>query len=649
MNGPLNMSSDSPSVRSSGPWLILPMVTAAAVLAATKLGYHSSFMSAFTLKWLVVALLLGGGAFLSTVLEALVGLMVGAAAIAAAVYIDEILSALQFHASAGELIKYEAWHLVLCALCLATAAIGLQGVLPRNPLTKSPIAIGLSAAGAVAVLGMLVPPSGLSFSGWNRLSSFGAGTFSWLVFLALMGFLLVAVPLHRSHLSRWVVAGVGASLLVDLVISQATNARQSFVFYGKPGPLVAVGVLGVVGVSIASFLTSTEIDDTVRTSAPTIPTVGGGFSGFGSVPTPSPMGQVGSVGLASVGPPSSYGSIGARFGAMLIDGFVSFVFLVPGYALSFASLSTARGGSQKALSLLALLLIMAGPIANLILYCTNVGRRGQSWGHRACGVRVVDAVTGGPIGAGRAFGRLLMRAIAALPCYLGLIWALWDPQRRGWHDMVARTVVVPASTALADGAPQMSAAPSIPPSPLMGSNPIPAWSVGAQAPPPTGMPSLLPQQPVESTPPSYEPSPAMQQVPMTVAQAEQPTVNHSFNPPPAARPILPKIGLVLRFDSGDEAVLNGTVLIGRDPAAGIGDDGVGLIRITDPTMSVSKTHMAIGIGGGEAWVEDRHSTNGVSVVRPRGETVRVDAGRRALVPVGGKVHFGDRWVEVQQR
>jgi uncharacterized RDD family membrane protein YckC len=644
------MSSESPSARARGPWLILPVTTAVAVLAATKFGYHSLLMSAFTLKWLIVAALIAGGAFLSSVLEASVGLMVGAAAIAAAVYADEIFSSLQFHESAGALVKYEVWHLVLLALCLATVAVGLQGALSRNPVTRPPVAIVLSAAGAITVLGLLIPPSGSSFSDWNRLSRPGAATFSLLVFLALMGFLLVAVPLHRSQLSRWVVAGVCAPLLVDLVVSLATSNTQqspiysglSLVFFGRPAPLVVVGILGVVGVAIVSFLTSTEIDDAVRSSTPAVVAVGGNFPGFASA---SPSAAVGLVGVGSVGPPSTYGSIGARFGAMLIDGFISILFLVPGYGLVFLALSANVGPSR----LLAPLLILVGPIVNLILYCRNVGRRGQSWGHRACGVRVVDAVTGGPIGVGRAFGRLLMRAIAAIPCYLGLIWALWDPQRRGWHDMVARTVVVPASTALADGVPQMSAAPSIQPPPLMGSNLVTAWSVGSQAPSPSGMPSLLPQQQVVSTPPSYEPSPAMQQVPMIVAPAEQPTVNHSFNPPPAARPILPKFGLVLRFDSGDEAVLNGTVLIGRDPTTGIGDDGVGLIRITDPTMSVSKTHMAIGVGGGEAWVEDRHSTNGVSVVRPQGETLRVDAGRRALVPVGGKVHFGDRWVEVQQR
>jgi uncharacterized RDD family membrane protein YckC len=636
MSEGLNMTSDSPPARVAGPWLILPLVTAVAVLAATKFGYHSSLLSAFTLKWLFVALLLGCGAFLSTVVEASVGLIVGGAAIAAAVYVDEILTALQFHGSAGELVKYEAWHLALCALCVGTAAVGLQGTLPRNPITKSSIAKGLSAAGAITVLGMLVPPSGSSFSDWNRMRSPGVGTFSWLVFLALMGFLLIAVPLHRSHLSRWVVAGVGASLLVDLVISQTKPSSQlTFVFFGRPGPLVAVGVLGLVGVSVASFLTSTEIDDTVRTTARKVKAVGDGISAFGSVPD---LQQVGSVGQ-----PSVYGSFGARFGALLIDGSVSLAFLVPGYALTFASLSTSRGGSQQALALLGLGLIVAGPIANLILYCTNVGRRGQSWGHRACGVRVVDAVTGGPIGAGRAFGRLLMRSISAIPCYLGLFWALWDPQHRGWHDMVARTVVVPAGNGAAVAHVPVAAPGFVPPPP---SAPVFAPNSFAVAAPPApignaqelGVPALIPSISVPST----SSTPNLIVAAFTPESIDQ-TIN--YRPKAVSTPVFKIV-----FDSGDEAPFDRSMLIGRDPTtAGPADEGLALVRIVDPTMSVSKTHLALGLSDGAVWVEDRRSTNGVSVAAPNGGPADVAVGRRTPVELGSTVHFGSRWLRVERR
>jgi hypothetical protein len=94
----------------------------------------------------------------------------------------------------------------------------------------------------------------------------------------------------------------------------------------------------------------------------------------------------------------------------------------------------------------ALLFIGVGPVILIALLVVRLGKIGQSWGHQAVGVRVVDAGTGNPIGAGRAFGRLLIRGLAAFPCYLGLAWALWEPRRRGWHDMAMNTIVVRASS-----------------------------------------------------------------------------------------------------------------------------------------------------------------------------------------------------------
>ena len=38
--------------------------------------------------------------------------------------------------------------------------------------------------------------------------------------------------------------------------------------------------------------------------------------------------------------------------------------------------------------------------------------------------------------------RFLMMLVSAIPLGLGFLWAAWDHRRRGWHDMVARTLVV---------------------------------------------------------------------------------------------------------------------------------------------------------------------------------------------------------------
>lgn len=339
--------------------------------------------------------------------------------------------------------------------------------------------------------------------------------------------------------------------------------------------------------------------------------------------------------------PTEYASVGARFGAFLIDGFIGSAFSIPGYAIVFGS---AASGSAGALGF-GVLVLLAGAVAYPILYCRRVGTRGQSWGHQACGVRVVDARTGGTIGGWRAFGRALMRGVAAIPCYLGLFWALWEPQKRGWHDMVAGTVVVPASGGNSAQAWSAStAAPSTqfgyqppPPPPLLDQQPPPP-SVFAPA-PPAGAPFAAPPPPAPV--PSAEDSPW---APRVVADDER-TVARSSLTPPSAPSVVPTTSIFLAFDDGSHIVLDRTLIIGRDPSPSASDPGALLIAVDDPTMSVSKTHLAVGVEAGSAWVEDRHSTNGVMVTSD-GETLKLVSGRRVRLAVGTTVQFGDKNIRI---
>ena len=70
------------------------------------------------------------------------------------------------------------------------------------------------------------------------------------------------------------------------------------------------------------------------------------------------------------------------------------------------------------------------------------GRTGQTVGKRALGVRVLDARTGTPIGVGRAIGRHFGKIISAIPCGLGYLWMLWDPNKQTWHDKMVGSYVV---------------------------------------------------------------------------------------------------------------------------------------------------------------------------------------------------------------
>jgi uncharacterized RDD family membrane protein YckC len=73
------------------------------------------------------------------------------------------------------------------------------------------------------------------------------------------------------------------------------------------------------------------------------------------------------------------------------------------------------------------------------------GTSGSTLGMGLFELHVVDANTGHSIGIGRAVLRYVGVIVAAFPCWVGLIWAAFDPRMQGWHDKIASTVVLRVS------------------------------------------------------------------------------------------------------------------------------------------------------------------------------------------------------------
>ncbi len=69
-------------------------------------------------------------------------------------------------------------------------------------------------------------------------------------------------------------------------------------------------------------------------------------------------------------------------------------------------------------------------------------RGGQTPGMRLFRLRVVRDRDGGPISGGTAMIRLIGLWISGAVFYLGYIWVFIDGRRRGWHDLLAGTVVI---------------------------------------------------------------------------------------------------------------------------------------------------------------------------------------------------------------
>ncbi|MDR2638719.1 MAG: RDD family protein, partial [Helicobacteraceae bacterium] len=63
-------------------------------------------------------------------------------------------------------------------------------------------------------------------------------------------------------------------------------------------------------------------------------------------------------------------------------------------------------------------------------------------GKMAFGAKIVDAKTLGEPSVGQYIGRYLAYILSAIPLGLGFIWVAFDEKKRGWHDMLAGTLVI---------------------------------------------------------------------------------------------------------------------------------------------------------------------------------------------------------------
>jgi uncharacterized RDD family membrane protein YckC len=150
----------------------------------------------------------------------------------------------------------------------------------------------------------------------------------------------------------------------------------------------------------------------------------------------------------------NYASWGARVGGYILNYLSSLLFALPAIIAFFAGpreyqectindkpelckLPTSQGWT------IIIVLGAVAAIAFIVLYSKAVGSKGQFWGHRAAGVRIVDANTGGPIGAGKAFGRYLLHVLDGI-CLIGYLWPLWDKKHQTFADKIVGTVSIRA-------------------------------------------------------------------------------------------------------------------------------------------------------------------------------------------------------------
>ena len=58
------------------------------------------------------------------------------------------------------------------------------------------------------------------------------------------------------------------------------------------------------------------------------------------------------------------------------------------------------------------------------------------------GIRVVDAATWEKLSFAQCVIRYVGYFVSALVIFLGYLWVMWHPRKQGWHDLLAKSVVI---------------------------------------------------------------------------------------------------------------------------------------------------------------------------------------------------------------
>jgi uncharacterized RDD family membrane protein YckC len=127
-----------------------------------------------------------------------------------------------------------------------------------------------------------------------------------------------------------------------------------------------------------------------------------------------------------------YAGFGPRALAFLLDALIVTVVVVPIMVLGFG---VQEMPTESSWELLVLLAVAAAVIGFWRAF-------GATPGKIALGLKIVDARTGHAPGIGRLILRFLGYFVSAFPLYLGFLWAAIDRRKQGWHDKIARTIVI---------------------------------------------------------------------------------------------------------------------------------------------------------------------------------------------------------------
>lgn len=109
-------------------------------------------------------------------------------------------------------------------------------------------------------------------------------------------------------------------------------------------------------------------------------------------------------------------------------------------------------------------------------------------------------------------------------------------------------------------------------------------------------------------------------------------------PPFGPRPLV-----TLVWDDGVRHEVRSPTVFGRNPGA---VPGWTMVAVRDETLSLSRTHLAVGGILGSVWVADTGSMNGTEIARGA-DRHRIAPGERWILRAGDILEVGDRRVSIE--
>jgi len=354
------------------------------------------------------------------------------------------------------------------------------------------------------------------------------------------------------------------------------------------------------------------------------------------------------------------GATGPRLLAALVE--VGPVWLLVGLAALFAFVFNG--------SVLVVVLCLVIALGWAALVWAQRATRAAGPGMRLDSLQVVGLSDGRPLGWGRVLLRWLVFAgltVTVVGLIAMLIVMSRHPRRQGWHDLAANAVVI-KERPLAPPRPKTAAARTARPKQAASVSSAPAAKKSAPRPTAVSDTSATKTRPgapvgaavVASTeaeaeetvvveaeggqgasvagPAAAGSQAAVDETDLSQSADESDEIDESVVPPE----------WMLRLDDGRNVAVDGLVLLGRNPQPRVGEEDATLIKVSDDTRTVSKSHLAVGVDVSGLYVMDRGSTNGTMVTAPDGGQRPCPPGDLVDVPADSVISFGDHWLEVHR-